>query len=165
MIKLSRLRWFLLSALVVLVLSLGSYTLYSYAQKESPKKGESKESKQPRPEKVTPRAEEAPSPKGQGETEDVPSVPNSTETSSSISRDQEGTRFGSSAYETESSAEEVIAWYEQQLPSEGWVLVNTSAVKNTIVSVYQKGSDRLIIKATGNTEQGKTSVTLSFNPR
>lgn len=162
MIKLTRFRWALLGVLIVSVLILGSYSLYSYSLKEEPKK---ETPKQTEPKKETPRKDEAPAPEKKSELGDVPPAPNSTETSSSISRDQEGTRFGTSAYETDKGAAEVIAWYEQQLPPQGWSLVNTSQVKDTIVSVYQKGADRLIIKATRNEEQGKTSVTLSFNPR
>lgn len=161
MLKLTRFRWSLLGILIVSVLVLGSYSLYSYSQKEEPKKETPKKTQ---PQKEAPRKEE-PAAEKKSELGDVPSVPNSTETSSSISKDEEGTRFGTSSYESDKRAEEVIAWYEQQLPPQGWSLVNTSQVKDTIVSVYQKGADRLIIKATRNEEQGKTSVILSFNPR
>lgn len=163
MIKLGKFRWFLLSVLIVSALTLGSYTLYSYSQKPSQPKKE--DTTKTMPKKDLPRSEEKPASQGKTQLEDVPPAPNSTETSSSISKDEEGTRFGTSSYESDKRAEEVIAWYEQQLPPRGWSLVNTSQVKNTFVSVYQKGSDRLIIKATRNEEQGKTSVTLSFNPR
>ncbi|OGL73338.1 hypothetical protein A3E39_00060 [Candidatus Uhrbacteria bacterium RIFCSPHIGHO2_12_FULL_60_25] len=95
---------------------------------------------------------------------DVPRYPDATPKSVTMNEEQQE---ASLMLETSGGLDEVVAWYKDEMPKQGWKSASSFDSAQAKIMSFEKdengGTAKLSVSVTGDTSDGKTSIILARN--